>query len=247
MYLLHNGQRKKMDDVQIHLTNRSFLYGDGFFDTLRVEKRRIPWLHLHFERWTKSCEAMGIESPFQENEWGTWIQSLITTDSARVRTHLWTGEGVNYGNRGKVETLVQVFPWEKQRDQTWVGGLVLDEHLPKGKYQWMKLNSSFFYAQVEKKVFDRGWDEALLMNQDEELVEGCHSALFWKRQGQWFTHPNGADGIWSTAKAAALRWGTPEGESVTEGRLPISEIKSVSEWAMGNALNPWIPFSLLEV
>lgn len=247
MYLLHNGQRKKMDDFHIHLTNRSFLYGDGFFDTLRVENGSIPWLDFHFERWTKSCEAMGIESPFQKTEWETWIQSILTTQSARVRTHLWTGEGVQYGNRGEVETLVQAFPWEKPIEIQWSGGLVLDEHLPKGKYQWMKLNSSFFYAQVEKKIFDRGWDEALLINQDEELVEGCHSALFWKRQGQWFTHPNGAHGVWSTAKAAALRWGTPEGESVMEGRLPISEIKSVSEWAMGNALNPWIPFSLLEV
>lgn len=244
MYLIHNGQRKKTSDFFISLENRSFLYGDGFFDTLRVENNEIPWLDFHFFRWEKSCKVLSIQSPFSKEAWKDWILSLVSTPNARVRTQLWSGEGLGYGNRGNSETLIQVFPWEPNRWKELKGGICLDTRIPSGNYQWMKLNAAFFYSMMEKKSLDLGWNEGILLNQRDELVEGCHSALFWKRKGQWFTHPNGEDGIWSTAKAAALGKGNPQGEVVVEGRLHLSEIDSVSDWAMGNALDPWVPFQL---
>jgi len=230
----------------LHPQNRSFLYGDGFFDTLRVENWEIPWLDLHFERWEKSCQAMGISSPFSKDEWRNQIFSLITQPFARVRSQLWSGNGYQYGYRGEVETLIQVFPWEKKENKPLKGGFLTNERLPKGTYQWMKSNSAFFYSLVEKKALDFGWTEGILLNEAKELVEGCHSALFWKRDGKWWTHPNGLDGIWSTAKEASLRHGTPLGERVWEGKITIGEITQVSEWAMGNAMIPWLPFQLME-
>ena len=244
MYLLHNGQRIKTEDFSFSLQNRSFLYGDGFFDTLRVENGKIPWLEFHFERWKNSCSAMGIPSPFGKSEWESLIFTILESDTARVRTHLWSGNGVQYGNRNDAEYLIQVFPWEKQVHVELRGGIFFEDRLTHNRFHWMKLNAAFFYSQMEKTALKMGWSEGILLNTSGELVEGCHSALFWKRQGQWFTHPNGADGIWSTAKAAALKLGNPEGERVIEGRLHHSEINLVTEWAMGNALQPWAPFSL---
>ena len=244
MYLLHNGQRIKTEDFSISLQNRSFLYGDGFFDTLRVENGEIPWLEFHFERWEKSCSAMKISSPFGIKDWEKLIFSILESDSARVRTQIWSGNGVQYGNRNEPEYLIQAFPLEKSTMNSLEGGILLEDQLTTNRFHWMKLIAAFFYSQMEKTAMEMGWNEGVLLNSEGELVEGCHSALFWKRQGQWFTHPNGADGIWSTAKAAALKNGNPEGERVIEGRLHLSEINLVTQWAMGNAIQPWLPFYL---
>ncbi|MEY4876911.1 MAG: hypothetical protein RL708_2060 [Bacteroidota bacterium] len=56
--ILFNGDLIIENEIGNLFSNRSFLYGDGFFETILVQQKSIPFLQLHYNRICKSFAVL---------------------------------------------------------------------------------------------------------------------------------------------------------------------------------------------
>lgn len=66
-------------DAQLSPLDRGFAYGDGVFETCRLQNTKIPLWHLHRERLFKSCEILQIPASLDLVE--VQLKNLISTVS----------------------------------------------------------------------------------------------------------------------------------------------------------------------
>ena len=59
--LNYNGKLYKEDEPIISANNRSFRYGDGFFETMKMFNGKIVLRDYHFERLFSSLELLQFE------------------------------------------------------------------------------------------------------------------------------------------------------------------------------------------
>jgi branched-chain amino acid aminotransferase len=61
MQVWMNGSFRDLDEASIPVTDRGFLLGDGFFETMRAHEGKIAWLEAHMDRLDHHAEL--IEFP----------------------------------------------------------------------------------------------------------------------------------------------------------------------------------------
>jgi aminodeoxychorismate lyase len=205
MIVFLNGKFLPEEQAMVSVFDRSFLYGDGLFETILVVNR-VPfrWAQ-HFERLERGAAFLGISLPFGTGEVKGFAERLLLENgmaNAMLRMSLSRGIGVRgYSPRGAnspvlvmtlhplaVAALTAMPAW---RLRTASFKLPAGESLAQFK-TCNKLPQILSRAEAEQV----GADEALLLNTDGFVVEGATSNLFWVDQGTVYT-PSLASGILS--------------------------------------------------
>src|SRR6476469_3265233 len=66
-----NGSHFPAEQPLITADNRGFKYGDGFFETIKVQNRSIQLMKYHFDRIVKSASILKIEISHLEKQFLT--------------------------------------------------------------------------------------------------------------------------------------------------------------------------------
>ncbi|WNJ19468.1 aminotransferase class IV [Pontibacter sp. G13] len=84
---IFRGKLQHNDELAADLLNRSFKFGDGLFETIRVYHHQPLFLRDHFQRLTDGMRALGFE--FAEDLFLADVQRAIQTlmDQAQIGTH----------------------------------------------------------------------------------------------------------------------------------------------------------------
>lgn len=77
MQVWMNGSFCGLDEASIPVTDRGFLLGDGFFETMRAHEGKIAWLDAHMERLDYHAEL--IEFPLDLLPEAEEVESIVTT------------------------------------------------------------------------------------------------------------------------------------------------------------------------
>src|SRR4051794_37236745 len=101
-YFLHNGKLINSGKTIISADNRSFRYGDGFFETMKMVEGNIVLNNLHFKRLFSSLELLKFETPeyFNVAYLSEHIKTLASKNEhaclARIRLTIFRGDGGLY-------------------------------------------------------------------------------------------------------------------------------------------------------
>jgi aminodeoxychorismate lyase len=188
MIVFLNGDFVPEKDAVISVFDRSFLYGDGLFETMRVVRGRPFRWSEHMERLERGATFAGIHIPFTEVSLRKFAEELIANNQmpeALLRLTLSRGVGVRgYSPKGAerptlVMTLHEFLPVDPEKPPAWrlitsSFRLPADEALAQFK-TCNKLPQILARAEADAA----GADEALLLNTDGQVVEASSSNLFW--------------------------------------------------------------------
>jgi len=89
-------------DLQLTVSNRSFLYGDGIFETLKIVNNKILFFEDHYFRLMASMRIVRMEIPmsftmeYLEEQILKLVDVLTIQDSSRVRFTVFRNEGGFY-------------------------------------------------------------------------------------------------------------------------------------------------------
>jgi branched-chain amino acid aminotransferase len=189
-----NGGFVAEEGARISIFDRSFLYGDGLFETLRsVGGKPFCW-PLHWQRLQRGADFLKIKLPFSADDLLKFAEELIRkneTPDCVLRLQLSRGPGVRgYSIKGAEQPnlVMTVHPVpENPKSRTLIiASIRLPADDPLAEFKTCnKLHQ--IVARSEAEV--AGADDALLLNTRGEIGETTSCNLFWIRKGSVFTPP----------------------------------------------------------
>jgi aminodeoxychorismate lyase len=186
MIVFLNGQFVPENEAVVSVFDRSFLYGDGLFETMRIRNGKPFRWPQHMDRLRQGAEFLKVKIPFADEALREFSAELVTRNQmleALLRLTLSRGVGVRgYSPKGAQQpTLVMSLHPVSANDAPVQWKLVtssfrLPANEPLAQFKTCnKLAQILARAQADAV----GADEALLLNTDGHVVEGASSNLFW--------------------------------------------------------------------
>ncbi len=211
MLVFLNGQFVPEERAVISVFDRSFLYGDGLFEVVRIGNGRPFRWAQHWERFAHGAVWLKIQPPFSSAEVQEFAGRLIVQNKmpdALLRLTLSRGVGPRgYSPKGAdaptfVVTLHPVpDPQTPPRWKLVTASQRLSAGEPLAQFKNAnKLPQILARAQAD----EAGADEALLSNTDGWVVEGTTSNLFWIEHGAVCTPPLAAGILPGVTRAVVL-------------------------------------------
>ena len=188
------------EEVQLSVSNRSFLYGDGVFETLKVLNDQILFFEDHYFRLLASMRIIRMQIPmsftleYLEEQILTLVRKQGVQDSARVRLTVFRNDGGYYTpTDNKVSFVIHTSALSVKlytaRETPFEVDLYKDFIVPKQLLSTLKTNNKLI--QITASIFaqENGLDTCLLINDDKNVIEAAYGNLFVLLNGQLITPP----------------------------------------------------------
>ena len=198
MIVYLNGRFVPEEQALVSVFDRSFLYGDGLFETMLVANGTLFRWDQHLERLERGAAFLGIPLAITGSQLRAATGELLRQNrvlNGILRLTLSRGTGVRgYSPRGADSPFVvmTVHPSEFSKTSgltSWhlrTSGFRLPANEPMAQFKTCnKLPQVLARAQAQQE----GADEALLLNTDGFVVEAASANLFWTFQQTLFTPP----------------------------------------------------------
>jgi branched-chain amino acid aminotransferase len=208
MTVFLNGKLVPESEARVSVFDRSFLYGDGLFETIRVSNAKPFRWGQHLDRLQRGADFLGIEVPFSQKTLTGHAAELIARNGmaeALLRLTLSRGVGVrSYSPKGADRpTLAMTLhplgaptsaPAEPETPIRWRAHAAR-VRLPAGDaLAQFKTCNKLAQIMARAEAESAGADEAVLLNTDGFVVEAASGNLFWIRNSVVHTPPL-TDGI----------------------------------------------------
>lgn len=184
-----NGEFLDSEEPVFHYNNRSFRYGDGFFETMRIRNGMILFEKLHEERIIKSFRLLrfGDITVSIFNEIKKKIAELclfnLCNNAGRVRLSFFRNKTNNEKESTHFHYLIEATGLEEETYLYNETGLHVciypDVRISMDKFS--NLKSANYLPYVMASIFAKEGltDDALLLNNQERIVESSIANVFW--------------------------------------------------------------------
>lgn len=197
MYFNFNGLLVN-DLKQLPVLNRSFRYGDGFFESILWYEGRMPLWHYHRDRMRESIayifSAAALLPDF--DSLSQKIRDLVAANRhqhARIRITFWRRGGGTYrALENAYDYLIEAGPLEVQplsRLDVIRYGYCPDIQKPMIRLSNFKTNSSLYYVMAQQYARLHDYQEVLLLNTENRVCEGSYQNIFILKEGIFYTPP----------------------------------------------------------
>jgi branched-subunit amino acid aminotransferase/4-amino-4-deoxychorismate lyase len=231
-----DGQVLPTAEAVVSVSDRSFLYGDGLFESLPWDSSRLFRWREHWDRLTCGARFLGIRINWDESQVRNGIRAItasLESPQATVRLHLSRGVGPRgYSPRGAdaPRLIVTVHPAPAMPLGGWPAlalktcrtfAVATGDPLATYKSANKLLN---VLARAEAEA--QGFDEALLVNTDGRVTESSSGNVFWWEEDSLHTPPLSAGVLPGVTRGAVLNCARELGWTVTETAALPSRLSS---------------------
>lgn len=236
MLVFLNGQFLPEERAVVSVFDRSFLYGDGLFETMRVFRGKPFRWEQHLQRLQSGADFLKIKLPFAPDALRQFAGELVERNQmpdALLRLTLSRGVGVRgYSSRGAenpviVMSLHPAPAGEAKNPSRWK--LITSSHrLPANEpLAQFKTCNKLVQILARAEAEAAGADEALLLNTDGFVVEGASSNLFWIEGGKICTPPLAAGILPGVTRAVILEICRAQALVVEEKNITVDRLDTI--------------------
>ena len=195
--ICYNGVYCSEEEPVLLASNKSYRYGDGFFETIKVINGKIFLASYHKQRIENSISLLGYTFPIgisTEAIFSQIVELCKLNDClslARVRLSFSNGEGGLSENELAFHYLIEAWPLNPALEAFSEAGLVV------GFFPLMKKNcdefsnlksaSALLFSQAARFSKEKKWDDCVVLNIQENICESSIANLFWVKDSQIYT------------------------------------------------------------
>jgi branched-chain amino acid aminotransferase len=196
-FINFNGQILPADSKLLTIQNRSFRYGDGLFESMRLLKGKLKFADLHADRLQRGMKALKIDGYSQMDAWflKDIAEQLAVRNKARhgrLRLTVYRdGDGLYTPSANKMGYCLEITPVDEPRYFLNEKGLIVDvfTDLPKAcnYLSNIKTCNSLTYVMAALYKQQNNLDEVFLLNQKGFLCEAGAANIFVYYQNHLYT------------------------------------------------------------
>jgi branched-chain amino acid aminotransferase len=197
LYINFNGEIVPADSKLLTVANRSFKYGDGLFESMRMLKGQLKFADLHADRLQRGMKALKIDGYSQMDTYflkQIAEQLSIRNKSKHGRLRLTVfrdSEGLYTPSQNKAGYCLEFIPADEPRYFLNEKGLIVDvfTDLPKPSNYLsnIKTCNSLIYVMAALHRQQNNLDEVFLLNQSGFLCEASSANVFVWYQNHLYT------------------------------------------------------------
>ncbi len=252
-YVWLNEELVLLDQAAVSVNDRGFLYGDGFFETLRAEDGRILFMPEHLARLKASAQAFRIPFP-KKFSWEKRLHQVLAANGlerglARVKILLTRGEASGLGLPQETWPTLVIWaqPYSPPAPEEYARGWPLAT-FPERRTTFLGRHKSLnylFYLAARQYALDQGAKEALILEADGLVSEGAATSLIYARDGNFHT-PLAASALPGVTIGALGRGLARQGLSLTTVPTTPAQLSLASGIWLTNSLMGVMPVSSLD-
>ncbi|MEO5948215.1 MAG: aminotransferase class IV [Chitinophagaceae bacterium] len=244
-YLNLNGKILAEDKPVLMASNRSYRYGDGLFETMRIQKNRIVFANYHFERLYSSLTTLKYDIPSLytpaklEKEILQLCQRNHCENLARVRLSVFRGNGGINDDDKNLQYLIECWPLSSSVNQLNENGLVIDIYpdAQKSTDNFSNIKSANFlpYSMAALYAKQNKLNECLVLNTAGKIADATIANLFLIKDGTIKTpslDQGCVNGIMRRYLSESL---SAAGSIILETSISIEDVKTADEVFLTNA------------
>lgn len=197
-FLNYNGKILHANELLISPSNRSFRYGDGFFETIKVKQGEILLKNFHEDRILKSLHTLKFTMPklFSVYKIFSQIEQLVVKnkqqDFARVRLTFFRGDGGLYDAENyNPNYVIQSYQLTQTLTELNTNGLVMGFYKDGIKavdgFCNIKNNSFLPYTMAALWAKENKLNDAIVLNSKNTIADTTIANIFIVKNNEIFT------------------------------------------------------------
>jgi branched-chain amino acid aminotransferase len=245
-FFMYNNQVYPVGQAVISAQNRSFRYGDGLFETMKMVKGNLLNKEFHFDRLFLGLSLLQFEIPkdfdlpFLEKKIGEVAVTNGLNDQVRVRLMIFRGDGNIFDTTGASPNfIIETFPLVA-RTGLEERGLVVDVFPAAQKscdiFSNIKSNNYLPYVMAGIFAAKNNLDECILLNAFGRVCESTIANIFIVKGTNIYTPPLSEGCVVGTMRRWLLEILNLE-FPVIEKELSVDDLLEAEELFLTNAIS----------
>lgn len=245
--ILVDGQRR----ADIAVADRGLQYGDGCFTTIAYRGGILEFFDLHIKRLQLACERLAIPYTAWPELAEQVAQSINeSSQDCVVKVLLSRGQGGRgYSPVGcqQPSTVISHHPMPAHYSELQQLGLVLTvspiQLAKQPLLAGIKHLNRLEQVLIKHTLADSEYQDALVCDTDNNIVETAIANVFWKKGNIWFTPDLKQCGVEGVARQAIMAVMAKHKIQVQQIQQPLASFTDVEDMFICNSLMKLVPIS----
>jgi branched-chain amino acid aminotransferase len=238
-FIYINNKLVQEKEALISVFDRSYLYGEGVFETLRAYNGHVAFADLHYERLRKNCQRLNIDLPIDRHGFEKALNKTLSANNlkdAYIRVTV-SPVGASFGlsKPKKMTTNFSIFCKEfkgRPKDLYEKGAkVIIVKSVPSDHPTMADLKSTNYLNKMlaRDEVVTAGADEGIFCSTEGRILEGSATNIFIVKDGRLFTPPIKEGVLPGITRSVILNLAEASGLEVNEAPINMDEIKNCDE------------------
>lgn len=185
-----NGKLVKRGQDKVSVFDNSLLYADGLFEALMAVDDKPVHLEEHLRRLYRGAKVTGLKVPVSTATLKGWITKTLKAHPARfkkLRLTITGGEAARWtGVQGPPQVVLSVSPnfMPTGPFTLYVSAFRVDHQ---SIFRRIKTISYVIHAAALRQARAKKCDDALLLNEKDEVAEVSTANIYWVKDGRIYT------------------------------------------------------------
>ena len=242
-----NGKIVAADEPVLLVSNRSYRYGDGLFETIKVAEGLVILENYHFERLFSGLSLLKFEIPvhFTKEKIKAGILQLCKRNGceklARVRFSVFRGNGGLYDEDKSLQYIIECWPLSNSVNKLNENGLVIDVFNESAKtcdkFSNLKSANFLIYSMAALYAKEKKINDCLVLNTKGNIADSTIANIFTIKNGVISTPGLDQGCINGVKRRHLLNQLRDGGEEVQEMVITVGDIEAADELFLTNAIN----------
>jgi 4-amino-4-deoxychorismate lyase len=232
------------NEPAVYADDEAVIRGRAAFETLRVYGG-VPFrLDSHLVRLASSCERIGVEPPHADEARALASLALERASESDAVLRFYRTSGREQADSPRLLVLVSSLP--DHLEELRARGVRLVSLLGvRAEVPWLlggvKSTSYAVNMAAEAEARARGADDAVFVTQDDLVLEGPVTNVWWRRGSELFTPSLDLGILAGVTRDTLLELAPGLGYAVREGRFPLAELSRADEAFTSSSVRELMP------
>jgi branched-subunit amino acid aminotransferase/4-amino-4-deoxychorismate lyase len=241
-----NDKFMPIKEAKLPVVSPAFLYGWGLFESMRSYRDKIIYFKEHLMRIKDSCRLMDMEFPYPPDKLKKIIKKTVKINGfkdAYVRLTLWkSGPGTV-----TLITARKYKPYSYQKYRQGLRACICPFRQNEDSFfTRIKTTSYLLYRLAYLKAKDKGFDEAVILNNRGYIAEGSRSNIFLIKDNELFTPALECGCLAGTTRKAVFDLAKKYNIKIYEGNFTLQDLYRADGAFLTNSLMGIMPLASVE-